>query len=216
MPGFYFETPQDCLLLGDIVTGFRAVVPQFHKPGVDDHSAELGISVTRPDYFAVTTPCCSIGNKQISLAPLVPIRAPWLTNPYLADDLTRINVPGSAENFVPPNDRGRLTPEALQALVEKGSVYGLVECFVYDPHDLLRVYDVKGKGATTKNGHWLLEFGSSFRVNCDLVTRNAAPAGVKLLELSVAKREELRRKLVNYFGRTPEEDRLVLEGAATT
>jgi hypothetical protein len=211
VPSFYSELPEDCLLLGDIVTGFRAVLPQLHNPSSDDGLAELGITVTRPEYFAVTTPCCSVGNQQISLAPLVQIRPTWLTNPYLEEDPTRINVQGPAERFVPPDSWRRMTPEQKQAKIEAGSVYGFVECFVYAPHDLLRVYDVKGAKGGRKSAHWLLEFGSAFRVNCDKIGRNgAAPAGIKILQLSPQARQQLREKIKEYFGRIPAEDQTAL------
>ncbi len=205
MAGFYSDTQEKCLLLGDVVTGFRAVVPQLHKPGTK--GGVLGISVTEPEYFAVTTPCCSVGSQQISLAPLVHVRPAWISNPYLADDLTRINTPGPAENFMPPSAKQRLNDEELQKLLNRDSIFGFVECFVYAQHDLLQTYELKGTvGAPKKSGYWLLEFGSAFRVECDQISRKAAPDGVKLLELSIETRQQLRAKLVNYFGRVPDED----------
>lgn len=212
MPGFYSETPEPCLLLGDVVQGFRCVVPHLHAPGGNDGATELGITVTRPEYFAVLTPCCSIGNKQISLAPLVKIRLSFFNNPYFVEDFARINDLVPPDKTLSPADWERLDPERKRALLEQGPSYSLGDNFIYAEDPRLRRYEVKGKGATVHHtGCWLLEFGSAFRINCDKVTRNAAaPEGVKFLELSVIVREQLRRKLQHYFGRTPEEDRAAL------
>ena len=215
MLGFYEERPDHALLLGDIVVGFQAIVAAMHSPGADGDADVLEIAVTRPSYFAVMTPCCSVGNKQIALAPLVKIKPSFLSTPYFVEDLTRINRPGNQLDMMPPKELERLSPEQRQAMAERGLSFGLADTFIYAEDDRLKKYDLKlpakGASSTVQTGFYLLEFGSSFRVNCNQVMRNKpAPQGMKLLQLSVLVRQELRAKLSAYFARIPDEDRELL------
>lgn len=204
MAGFYSDNPEACLLLGDVVVGFQSIVPQLHAPS--NAVCELQISVTRPAYFAVMTPCCSIGNKQISLAPLVPIRWPFLQNPYFSEDLTRINSPVPPDKILPPAEFAKKSEAEQQRMLEKGPAYALNDCFIYAETEHLVRYEAPGKGGKIESGFYLLEFGSAFRMNCQQVIREKAPDNVKYLELSVETRSQLRQKLQHYFGRVPDED----------
>jgi hypothetical protein len=213
LPDFYAANPENGLLLGDVLTGFRLVSSVLDDPG--NVAQEIKITVSCPEYFAVMTPCCSIGDKRIALAPLVPIKSSFWTNPYFVDDFTRINHKALESQLTPPSEWQKLSEAERADRESAGLAYGLVDSFVYAPHGLLKRYLAPKKGAPAEAGHYLLEFGSAVRVDCKHVVRNkAVPSGVKVLELTVETRNSLRAKLVNYFGRIPDEDTVAMAQAA--
>jgi hypothetical protein len=207
---FYEETPEPGFRFGDVITGFQAVVPHLHKPGSGGESVEWGIMVSRPAYFAVITPCCSIEEKSIALTPLSPIRPSFLRNPYFAADLTRINRKVAPENSVAPEQWSRFPAERRQKMITVGEAYALMDVFVYAEHPLLRRYDLPTQhSGMVVTGFYLIDFKSIYRVNCNEIVRGKdAPKGTKLLQLKLTAREELRQKLAYYFARIPEEDQV--------
>jgi hypothetical protein len=79
---------------------------------------------------------------------------------------------------------------------------------VYAPNPIFETYELKkGKQAWPVVGHYMVDFKSIVRIDCALIERKReAPAGTKILELSVVARAQLRDKLAAYFGRIPDED----------
>lgn len=191
-----------------MLIGFHTCTPKLDRPGVAGSGLQMGISLMGQAYFAVMTPCCSIKNKTISLAPLLQIRLAMLKNPYFREDLTRVNDKVAPQNQIPPEEWAKLSPEEQANRIAEGDGYALMDAFVYGADPLLQAYELKIQATQqVPIGHYLLDFGGIFRVDCDLIKREApAPNGVKWLQLSVPARESLRRKLANYFGRRPAED----------
>jgi hypothetical protein len=205
---FYEETPEKALRLGDVVRGFQVTTPQVHRPHQDiAHDWTISVSATR--YFVVMTPCCSIENKSIVLSPLLSVRPSFLKNEYLASDLTNINRLVPPEKSVPHGVwEGKLSPEEKSRRIKEGKVYVVRDCFVYEQHDLLQKYPLDDK-TPTMMGHYMVDFKCICRIECDQINRDSgAPPGIKLLQLTKEARQELRDKLVSYFGRIPEEDEL--------
>ena len=209
MCAFYDPNPEPDLRFGDVITGFHLCVPQLHHPGAGPDGCVLTVAMTRPSYFAVMSPCCSIKNKQLSLTPLVQIRPAIKKTPYFVEDLTRINRRGPPDKIVPPQEWAKFTPEEQATRLAEGDDYALVDAFVYAPDPRLKTYELRLQATNFETtGHYLIEFGSVHRIDCDPIKRNSpAPEGVKLLQLSVLTREELRQKIGSYFVRIPEEDR---------
>ncbi len=207
MGSFYHESPGNSLRFGDVVQGFRVATPHVDDPACDKSSA-WGITVDSPMYLAVMTPCCSIEKNSIALAPLVPIRPAFLQNKHFEEDLTRINgkVPPelSVSRYMWEN---KLSNERREELQAKGPAYAFVDCFIFESHDLLKTYTLyrKPPAKTIDIGHYMVDFKDIYRVNCEKIKRGAnAPAGMKLLQLTVATRQKLRDKLALYFfGRQP-------------
>lgn len=211
MGNFYHESPENSLRLGDVVQGFRVATPHVDDPACDKSNA-WGITVDSPRYLAVMTPCCSIERNSVALAPLVPIRPSFLQNEHFKEDLTRINVKvppkSSVSRYVWDN---RMSNNKKEELLAEGPAYAFLDCFVFESHDLLKKYtlDLKPPVKTIDIGHYMVDFKDIYRVNCEKIKRDAnAPAGMKLLQLTVATRQKLRDKLALYFGRPPKEDRL--------
>lgn len=208
---FYSDRPESGLRLGDIITGFQATIANTHDPTRQPH-CDLTIEVNRPKYLVVLTPCCSIENKYFALAPLSNIRSGFLQNPHFVEDLTRINRKVQPELSVPPASWSSFPPERKQKMIAEGTSFVSLECFIYAPHDLLEPYEVLLRAGTKQRVHsHMVDFKSIFRVNCNAIDRKKeVPAGLKVLELTVSTRAQLRDKLANYFGRAAEEDSAIL------
>jgi hypothetical protein len=207
--GFYDNQPEKTLRLGDVITGFQVATPQVHQPFAE--KSEWTIAVAKPPYLVVMTPCCSIEKKGLVLAPLTPIRPVFLMNEHFAEDLTRINREVVPEKSVPIEVwEKRLPPERKEEMLAMGPSYAFRDCFVYDQHDLLRPYTLNSK-PPKETSFYMVDFKCTYRIDCNLIDRDVAPPPeMKILQLSVPTRDELRRKLAMYFGRIPKEDAALL------
>ncbi len=209
---FYSANPGSDLRFGDILQGFVATSPTFKIPSVDDPPT-WQLKVTQARYFAVLSPCCSIDRGCLLLAPLQRIRPSFLVNPYLSDDLTRVNVRVPAEKSVPPTVWSKLPDEEKTKRLTEGEALIVLECFVFAPHPHLGTYQLATKAGNVEQNHYLVDFGTTFRIECEAVSRDKpAPAGTKLLELSIATRTLLRNKIAAYFARVPAEDLVGISG----
>jgi hypothetical protein len=208
----YESSFDNALRFGDIVSGLV-----LSAVGVDEPKAEFKkdyhIEVNHPKFAAILSPCCSIGEKTLTLSPLLQVNPKWLTNPYLTEDLTRINRPMRPEQSVSPSELQRMSPEDRQRRFDlsKPESLAFAEYFVYDKHDLLPSYPVVSKtmGINTETGYYMIDFRRIYRLVCKQVTSpTSAPLEIKLLQLSVQTRSELREKLSSYFARIPPEDQI--------
>lgn len=205
MPSFYSDSPEASLRFGDVVSGFTAVTPQVDEvhPGAFDFS----LRISRHKFFVIMTPCCSIEDKVVAVAPLEKVRFAFFKTPYFATDLTRINHPNLPKDSIPPIAFERMPTLQKQQLLERPPVYTFLECFIYDAHDLLPEYEIKQSDKAYKTRHRMVDFKDIFKVECKHIIRDAAaPADSKILQLSIKSRDELRDKLLRYFGRRAEED----------
>jgi hypothetical protein len=207
LQAFYADKPSKILRLGDVVTGFHFAALHMDSPGTEK-TLDVKIHVTRPNYFAVMTPCCSIENQSISLAPLTELRHKFFEFPRLVEDFTRLNVPMPPEETLPPKHWENLSTEEKSKLIANGPSYIFLECFIYEPNAIFATYPMKkGTQSWPAVGHRMLDFKRIVRIECTQIERNRdAPAGTKLLELTIAARSQLRDKLAYFFGRIPDED----------
>ena len=125
--------------------------------------------------------------------------------------MTRLNAHVEPKNSLPLTAWERMDPAKKAELLSKGPSYIYIECFVYEPHPLIPTYTLKKSSKEgTKEweiGHRLIDFKQIFRVECNLIERlREAPEGIKLLELTISVRSQLREKLAAFFARVPEED----------
>lgn len=200
---FYQAKPDRAFRLGDVVTGFILGVTDVDtpSPGPVDYS----VRIRHPRYASIVTPCCSVGDKTLALAPLMPIKPEWLRNPYLAQDLLRVNSKMTFEQAVPPH----LSPaekERRRALHGERS-FAFYEYFVYAPHASLPSYLVKHGPNDTEISYYIIDFRMIHRIESKSIGKGAGvPIEAKVLQLSVSGRQSLREKLAHYFGRAPQED----------
>jgi hypothetical protein len=201
---FYLDPPTKELRFGDVVTGFQHPTVRIDAP---DSALDLRISVTRPQYFAVMTPCCNIELKSFSLAPLESIRDAILRRPRLLENLSLINAQFPPKDGFTPEEIAKMDVEKQAELVSQAATYSYLDCFVYEPNGFFPPYEVKRNKQNWPNlRHRMVDFKSIFRVDCSLIEREQEmPSGVKISELTVETRAQLRDKLTNYFGRNADE-----------
>lgn len=209
---FYSNAPGAALRFGDVVQGYVTATPELVAPLDKGRSDGFRIHVDRPDLLVVLSPCCSIGDKVVLLAPLNEIRPTFLKNPYFAEDLTRINRTMRPEDAIPPTAWQQLgDAEKLRRLAE-GATYAFVELFCYAPHDLFPKYPVNRREGRSETRARMIDFRHVFRLTCGAInTPTDAPVGSKLLELSIDARSELRAKIAHFYQRVPDEDLAELE-----
>jgi hypothetical protein len=211
---FYASTSSEALRFGDVVSGYVAAVPTLKTPLVGAIANSFTLEVARPPLLAVMSPCCSIGEKMLLLAPLIEIKAGFLDNPYFAADLTRINRPMRPEDSVAPHVWEMLSDEEKARRIEQGESYALLSLFVYEHNDLFPEYDVNRKTGKEKCRTYMIDFRHSFRLNCEKV-RSAAesPLDSKMLELTISARSDLREKIAYFYSRVPNEDAVAIAAA---
>ncbi|NLX06906.1 MAG: hypothetical protein GXY33_17350 [Phycisphaerae bacterium] len=211
-PSFYEEHPDRAFRLGDVLTGFVLCNVSMASPlGRDTRHYKYDINVVRPEYVVVLTPCCSIGDRMLTVSPLADINPTFLKNGYLGEDLTRVNREMMPEQAVPQDIWHKLPEKERQKRLQIGKGYAFVEQFVYEPHGLLPEYQLDTPKGKIRSSFYMIDFRRAYRVECDkVIGANDVPIAAKLLQVSVAVREELRRKLAKYFSRRPKEDEVQL------
>ena len=211
----FYQAEMDIeLRFGDVIKGFVFTEPQVNEPMLGPESdAKYSIGITAPRFSVVLTPCCSIENKTILLTPLIGLRNTFFGNEYFAEDPTRLNRP------VPPQKavsqyvwENKLSEAERQRRLRERAIYAFDNLFVYKEHPLLPKYTVNTRDGKFQTGYYMIDVANTYKMNCDKIIRNQpAPANVKCLQLSVQTRQELRDKVAYYYGRIPEEDKVLLE-----
>jgi len=197
--------PDKAYRLGDIVEGFVLGAADLDSPSIAP--MDYQIRITLPRFAAVLTPCCSVGQKTLSLAPLVKVNPRFFENGYFAADLARINRPMWPKETVSEALWNRLPEDERQRRLGASLDFAVVEIYIYEPNDFLPAYAVTHHGSSISVQHYMIDFRSAHRVDCKQVVKpNQVPLGAKLLQLSRDSRGELREKLGNYFARIPKED----------
>jgi hypothetical protein len=198
------DPPANELRFGDVVTGFQHPIVRIDTP---DSELDLHISVTRPQYFAVMTPCCNIELKSFSLAPLESVRDAILKRSRLLENLSLVNVQFPPKDGFTPEEIAKMDGDKQAELVSQAATYSYLDCFVYEPNGFFPTYEVRRSKQTWPNlQHRMVDFKSIFRVDCSLIVREQEmPTGIKISELTVETRAQLRDKLTYYFGRNADE-----------
>ena len=206
---FYTEEKSVALRFGDVLRGYFSTTPVIEEPALKGPIRTYNIDVSFPLFSVVMDPCCEIGKKMISLTPLTPIRGSFFANPYLAEELTRVNRKMLPQQAIPPQAWEQLSPEQKQERLAVGLEYAFVGLFVYEHHNLLPKYGVHRRGGPIETNYYMIDFRNIFRLYCDkIISPEDAPLESKVLELSIETRKELRGKVASYYGRVPTEDKV--------
>jgi hypothetical protein len=210
---FYSDIMDQKFRFGDVIKGFATATPIINNPPLDASGLSFQIEVTQSGFYVVLSPCCSINENVVVLCPLIKLRSTFLKNPYLEEDMTRINKPMRPEQAIPPNVWEQFPEQERQKRLAVGMNYAFVELFVYAKHQLFSEYALSGKqGQKRKTQEYMVDFRQSFTVHCTKITNNSTPfENVKTLQLSIDARGYLRNKLAAYFSRVPEEDKVMTE-----
>lgn len=204
------EIDRKSLRFGDVLKGYITTDITIKEPLLSMKSECHGynIDIELPDYSVVLTPCCSIGNNVITLAPLTKLRSTFFKNPHFVEDFTIINREMDPEKPYLPDEWEKLPPEEKDYLKMQGKVYTLLELFIYEENNLFPAYEVRKQ----KTNHYMIDFSKTYKLKCDLIKRpektpdDSPILQSKYLQLSIQARSELRDKIAFYYGRIPEED----------
>jgi len=206
---FYAEEKSAALRFGDVLRGYFSTTPVIKEPMLEKTIRAYNIDVDFPPFSVIMDPCCEIGKKMISLTPLIPVRGSFFANPYLAEDLTRVNRKMLPQQAIPPHAWEQLTAEQKQERLAVGLEYAFLSLFIYEKHDLLPKYTVHRKEGPTETNCYMVDFRNIHRLCCDkIISPEDAPLESKVLELSIETRKELRDKVASYYGRVPAEDQV--------
>ncbi len=208
---FYQDQPDEALRFGDVVRGFPLSAAHIDQPADARVLAEFQIDLAQPEFGVVMTPCCSIGHKTLLLTPLLPVRPTFYRNPYLAEDLLRVNRPMTPEQSVPPAEWEKMPPSDRERRFDmaKPESLAFVDLFVYAPHALLPRYDIDSRQGRRETGFYMIDFRQTCHVKCDSVANaKQAPLSARRLQLSVSARGDLRDKVAAFYARVPREDEI--------
>lgn len=206
---YYEDTPSQALRFGDVVKGFVIATPQQKTLVSADNQPNFGIDVRHLGLSVVLSPCCSIGEKTISVAPLIPIRPTFFQNEFLAKDLTKINRVMAPDKSMPVAKWNSLPDEERASRMRQGNGYAFKELFIYAEHLLLPRHTVNRKDGNIVTGLWMIDFRDAQKVVCDkIINPKQSPLESKILELSISARSELREKIAAYYSRIPVEDQV--------
>ena len=206
---FYQDKIDNAFRFGDVLKGFISSTPNLSDPLLKPLYEDYSIVVSNPSYCAIISPCCSISDKVISLSPLIPVRNSFFQNPYFTEDLTRINRRLTAPQMAfPPQAWEDMPPEKKQEHLGKEPFYTLVDLFVYKDHEIFPEHEVHMRGVDNiKTRYYMIDFRNTFKVNCSKIKNpKNVPIEAKCLQLTIESRKELREKISDYYGRTPDED----------
>jgi len=207
---FYAEKMSEALRFGDVLRGYFSTTPVIEEPALKEPIKRYNIDVDLPVFSVVMDPCCQIGHKTISLTPLIQIRPSFFGNPYLAEDLTRINRKMDPQQAVPPHAWAKMSSEEKRKRLEVGREYAFVSLFVYEKHGLLPEYTIHRKGKDIEINYYMINFRDTHKLCCDkIITPTEAPLESKVLELSLQTRSELREKVASYYASVPPEDKVL-------
>jgi len=209
---FYQDDLDQALRFGDIVKGYILTNAILATPIWDTEGCNYAVNVSLPQFSVVMTPCCSIEDKTIILTPLIQVYPTFFDNPYLAEDLTRVNRIMSPQQAVPPYvwDH-QLGDEERQRRLAEGNTYAFPDLFVYEKHESFPEYVLHRKrGNDIVVNYYMINFKHLYKVHCnEIVSPTNSPLESKHLQLSIEVREELRVKLARYYSRVPQEDQLL-------
>lgn len=208
---FYQDGPDQALRFGDIVRGYILTNVILQKPNWEAELDDYKVNISSPKLSVIMTPCCSIEDRVILLTPLVPVHVAFFDNPYLAENLTRVNRIMSPGQSVSPYVWEQLGEEEKQRRLGEGNTYAFLNLFVYEGHDLFPKYPLHRKGKDNiETNYYMIDFKNLYKVYCDkIISPTNSPLESKYLQLSIEIRAELRDKFVFYYSRVPEEDQLV-------
>ncbi|MGA2680761.1 MAG: hypothetical protein ABSF44_03055 [Candidatus Bathyarchaeia archaeon] len=209
---FYIENPSKALRFGDILQGYCYTTPIIEEPVLNGSFSKYEISVDFPLFSALMSPCCQIERGTIALSPLIPIRSSIFANPYLADDLTRINKKVTPQQAIPPRAWEAMDEQERQKREAKGLAYAFPYLFVFEKHIKLPEYNIDRQEGNITTGCYMVDFKNITKIACEQIkSQEEAPLESKILELSVETRKVLGDKLASYFGTLAPEDMALLE-----
>jgi hypothetical protein len=201
------ENNSPFLRLGDIIGGFHYINPSFPEFQEDVNSFRIDFEF--PDHFAVLTPCCSIDEGSISIAPLKKLWFKLFENPNFIKDFTSINRQMSPEKMVAPHVWDHLPESERTKRMGSGVAYSNNNIFIFKENEFLQSYSVgsviNNKPIKHETGCYYVNFKDICSIRSPKILLKTP--FIKILQLNISSREQLRNKLSHYYARIPEEDK---------
>lgn len=192
------------LRFGDVIQGFPICYPVVNNSS--DQSG-YNIAVSAPTFAVVLSPCCSISDKMLAIAPLQQLENKLYANPFFAEDPSRINIKVPPDLSVPPVAWENMPAEKKGELLSKGDSYVFVDKFVYKSNDLFPKYSIHRKTGKIETNYMILDFRTSVKISCSSINDPSYSVGPnKILQLTVEARDSLRKKIASFYIRMPKED----------
>lgn len=211
---FYITEVDKALRFGDVISGFISSIPDMKEPNLEHKHPEYNIELSMPEFSVILSPCCSIGEATITLAPLVSVMKSFYKNPYFSEDLTRLNRQVEPEKAFDPITWENFSEEEKKLKSNEGVSFVFLDYFIYGEHEYLPRYPLKLKKIEFDTGFYMIDFRKSYRVHCSKIqSAEQSPYESKILQLSVDTRKQLRNKISSYYLRAPKEDLALLESA---
>lgn len=207
---FYVDSSQmeQTLRFGDVIQGFPICFSIIDSPS---SQAPFHINVSTSTFAVVLSPCCSIADRLLAVAPFQQLPGSIFSNEYLAEDPTRINIKIPAEKSVPVAAWEKMPAGERTNRLAKGEAFVFLDLFVYAPSDLFQEYTINRRNGNINTRHYSIDFRTSSRISCGLIKNpNYSPGASKVLQLSIETRELLRKKITSFYGRIPDEERMTL------
>ncbi|MFX1374905.1 MAG: hypothetical protein ACFFA0_03755 [Promethearchaeota archaeon] len=217
---FYAETIDfTTLRLGDVLEGYIEAIPLIEEPLNDIifKGYKYDLKIHNPSFSIVMTPCCSIGQNTISLAPLRKITSDIFKdrNSKVIEDFTLLNSEIETKDIVSEEIwNNRYTPELREKYELEGKKWAYIDLFFYSEYNIFEEYEVEVKYSkddikSYKTRYYMVDFKNISQLRCNKIITNQIHDVIlktKCLELSINAREQLREKITNYYGRIPDED----------
>jgi hypothetical protein len=207
----FYENCQQVFRFGDVVKGFAQSTPILSKPLLEGNESLYHIEVSASHFSVILSPCCSIDNGMLALAPLKGIQPSFYQNPWLVEDFTRINRKMPADKSVPPHVWKAMPQNVKEEEfdLEKDG-YAFDDFFVYAENPFLSKYILNiPKIGQKETGYYMIDFKTIYRINCDKIKRDKEPPiEAKLLQISKESRADLRNKISAYFARIPDGEQI--------
>lgn len=203
---FYIENDKmsESLRFGDVIRNIPVCYPIINHPISE---GTYNIHIDSSDLLVVLSPCCSISDKILLLAPLIHLNAAIYKNQYLADNVLRINDLVQAKDSLPPIAWDNMVEAEKIERLSKSPAYVFLDIFIYMAHSTFDEYTIKGKDINVNSRYYAIDFRTAFRIHCDKIGNPKFSLGEsKLLQLSLETRNLLRRKIASFYTRIPEED----------
>lgn len=207
---FYIDNRQagPTLRFGDVIRDFPVCFPIVSSPSSIE---PYHIQINSPTFAVVLSPCCSISDKVLAIAPLQQLPGSLFSNPYLAEDPTRINIKIPADKSLPPKAWEKMDQTEMAERLAKPDGYVFVDHFVYEEHLLFEEYTINRREGNIITRKYVVDFRTSVRIQCDKISNpKYEPGNSKVLQLSIESRDQLRKKIGSFYQRIPEEDAGVL------
>jgi len=201
-----------------VVKGFVLATSAIEKPIMFRHEQHnYKVDINLPNLCVILSPCCTISQKTkndgiIAISPLISIRVNFFDNPYFKEDIMHINRTMEPEQTVAPDIWAQFSPEEQEKRKAEGISYALSELFVYQEHGYFPEYPLtNAKHESFQTRFFMIDFRNNFKVSCEVLKGGKEILSeAKLLQLSVDARNELRDKIADFYGRMPNEDKVLL------